>query len=326
MTLLLALACSGNIEPANPYTDDTDGYTGGPDDVDGDGYLASEDDCDDNNPDVNPGRSEGCDGLDNDCNGEIDDDPVDAATFYADDDGDGWGDVNNTLRACEAPDGGWLETSGDCDDGNADINPDGQEVCDATYEDEDCDGNADDSDDSVDPAGFLTLYQDSDGDGYGNAAVEDAACHEGSGWVTDDTDCDDTDGQLTPENECDLGWYGTYTGDFTYNGTADLGSDSCTATGVDVVIDPLLSNQVTSSFTCTWSGLLGSIIGAQSVTFEGVINSDDTVTGGFFVGTLYVDEYDAAMTESGTFAGTFEGSDSSSGFDIVYDGDFSFTR
>jgi hypothetical protein len=41
-------------------------------DRDGDGYLSYED-CDDNNPAVHPNAEERCDGLDNDCNGKIDD-------------------------------------------------------------------------------------------------------------------------------------------------------------------------------------------------------------------------------------------------------------
>lgn len=41
-------------------------------DRDGDGHLSC-DDCDDNNPTLYPGAEERCDGLDNDCNGKIDD-------------------------------------------------------------------------------------------------------------------------------------------------------------------------------------------------------------------------------------------------------------
>ena len=40
-------------------------------DGDGDGYTVPED-CDDDNPDVNPGEAEACDGIDNDCNGLAD--------------------------------------------------------------------------------------------------------------------------------------------------------------------------------------------------------------------------------------------------------------
>ena len=54
-------------------------------DNDGDGYLASEE-CDDNNAIINPGAIEICDGIDNNCNGEVDEGV--SLLFYADTDGD----------------------------------------------------------------------------------------------------------------------------------------------------------------------------------------------------------------------------------------------
>ena len=41
-------------------------------DLDGDGYLSFED-CDDHNSAIHPNAMEICDGLDNDCNGKVDD-------------------------------------------------------------------------------------------------------------------------------------------------------------------------------------------------------------------------------------------------------------
>src|SRR4051812_9270011 len=63
---------------------DSDADSGG--DADGDGYGAT--DCDDTNPDINPGATEVCDGLDNDCDGTIDQGFGTGATFYYDADGD----------------------------------------------------------------------------------------------------------------------------------------------------------------------------------------------------------------------------------------------
>ena len=40
-------------------------------DVDGDGFFG-EDDCDDNNSSINPNSPEICDGIDNNCDGQID--------------------------------------------------------------------------------------------------------------------------------------------------------------------------------------------------------------------------------------------------------------
>ena len=51
-------------------------------DLDGDGYTEEEGDCDDSDAAVNPAASEVCDGIDNDCDGTVDEnDAVDAATW-----------------------------------------------------------------------------------------------------------------------------------------------------------------------------------------------------------------------------------------------------
>ena len=42
------------------------------------------------------------------------------------------------------------------------------------------------------------FYQDSDSDGYGNAAVSLQACIAPNGYVADDSDCDDSDGGVSP--------------------------------------------------------------------------------------------------------------------------------
>ncbi len=58
-------------------------------DRDGDGYPAGKRDCDDSNPMVNPGMEEICgDGVDNNCNGLIDEPPCEQ--IFVDRDGDGY--------------------------------------------------------------------------------------------------------------------------------------------------------------------------------------------------------------------------------------------
>ena len=68
-------------------------------DADGDGYNAEED-CNDNQAAVNPGAEELCDGLDNNCDGTVDEDV--STPFYADLDNDGFGNEGQNQYACEA--------------------------------------------------------------------------------------------------------------------------------------------------------------------------------------------------------------------------------
>ena len=95
-------------------------------------------DCDDTDAAVNPDAEEVCDGLDNDCDGTVDnDDAADAPVWFADLDGDGFGDPENTTTACEQP-SGFVSDATDCDDDAATVYPGADEICDGV--DSDCDG------------------------------------------------------------------------------------------------------------------------------------------------------------------------------------------
>jgi len=112
-----------------------------PVDNDGDGWY--EDDCDDTVGSgfyINPGAQEVCDGVDNDCDGVVDNDnAVDASVFYADNDADGYGNESSgTTYSCSVPDG-YSVTNNDCDDIVAEVNPGATEICD-NLTDDDCDG------------------------------------------------------------------------------------------------------------------------------------------------------------------------------------------
>ncbi|MFZ1695018.1 MAG: putative metal-binding motif-containing protein, partial [Flavobacteriales bacterium] len=87
-------------------------------DLDGDGFFECDGDCDDNNPDVYPGSPELCDGLDNDCNGAVDE----FFTWYEDSDGDGFGNTVTATFNCEQP-VGFVSVSGDCNDEDPAIYP-----------------------------------------------------------------------------------------------------------------------------------------------------------------------------------------------------------
>ena len=156
------------------------------------GYIADGSDCDDSDAGIRPGASERCDGVDNDCDGSVDEaSAVDAATWYADADGDGYGDAASTTAACSAPSGYGADSS-DCDDGDTGINPGASEYCDGV--DNDCDGDVDE-DSAVDATAW---HPDLDGDGYGDASSSTAACSAPSGYIADGSDCDDHNSAAAP--------------------------------------------------------------------------------------------------------------------------------
>ena len=164
------------------------------------GHVIEGGDCDDTDAEVNPGASEVCNGGDDDCDGLVDDadDSLDAATadtWYTDGDGDGWGDEDVTVLACEAPEGTVAE-AGDCDDAEAEVHPGASEVC--SGRDEDCDGLVDDADDSLELSSAETWSWDGDGDGYGDDDVTAVACVAPSEHVAEGGDCDDTDAGVFP--------------------------------------------------------------------------------------------------------------------------------
>ncbi len=106
--------------------------------VDANGDIADgcEQECSPSN-----GGVEICDGRDNDCDGQIDEDAEDAQTYYRDADGDGYGTPDESTQACDQPDG-FVANAGDCDDTDADVHPNQDEVCDGSVDDN-CDGNVD---------------------------------------------------------------------------------------------------------------------------------------------------------------------------------------
>ena len=204
VVLLLGLGCPKEIEDtssppeadadsdADADTDtDTDTDTG-PVDADGDGVPAYED-CDDENPSVYPGADEYCNGVDDDCDGDVDEDAVDAGTWHRDSDGDGYGDeVDSGMVSCEQPSGHTADNT-DCDDADGSIHPGADEYCDGV--DTDCDGTLDEND-ALD---VFAWYPDSDGDGYGDTAgTPVSSCDAGSGYSSETTDCDDTDPSVHP--------------------------------------------------------------------------------------------------------------------------------
>ncbi|MBT8492340.1 MAG: putative metal-binding motif-containing protein, partial [Deltaproteobacteria bacterium] len=100
---------------------DAAGPANNPNDVDNDGFEVGVD-CNDNNPNVNPSALESCDSVDQDCDGDVDEEAFDASTYYADTDGDGYGDPDASVDACNPP-ADHVANDDDCYDDNAEVNP-----------------------------------------------------------------------------------------------------------------------------------------------------------------------------------------------------------
>lgn len=108
------------------------------------GYVVEHGDCNDSDDAVFPGAEERCDAHDNDCDGSIDVDAVDATVWAEDRDGDGYSGSTTYVVACESPGSGWVEEGtledGDCDDGDSGVHPGAVEIC-GNGTDEDCDSD-----------------------------------------------------------------------------------------------------------------------------------------------------------------------------------------
>ncbi len=193
-------------------------------DADEDGYGAACD-CDDNDDEINPAATEVCDGKDNDCDSSTDEGVLN--TYYADTDGDGFGNPASTTQACSPP-LGYVADNTDCNDTDDEIYPGNTEVCDG--KDNDCDS-------STDEGVLNTYYADTDGDGFGNPASTTQACSPPLGYVADNTDCNDTDDEIYPgntevcdgkDNDCDAstdeGVLNTYYADTDGDGFGDPAS------------------------------------------------------------------------------------------------------
>ncbi len=212
------------IEACNAVDDNCDGIADNGvqkvlmfEDVDGDGYgipagareaCPGEEgwtdvagDCDDTNGDVHPLAPETCDGIDEDCNGVRDDGAIDAGIWYADADGDSYGNTDVWALSCGAVEG-YVENGTDCDDGVATIHPAAEEVCNLV--DDDCDESIDDNASDV-----YTWYEDADGDSYGDSSATVEDCAAPDGYVAVGEDCDDGTSAISPETV----WYADADGD-----------------------------------------------------------------------------------------------------------------
>ena len=105
-------------------------------------YVDNKLDCDDTSAEANPKGVEKCDGLDNNCDGTIDEGLTPVKTYFRDEDGDGYGDIAMPVTACAAPKG-FVESNNDCDPNALTVHPGAPELCNGI--DDDCNGTKDDN-------------------------------------------------------------------------------------------------------------------------------------------------------------------------------------
>jgi hypothetical protein len=147
------------------------------------GYVLNSTDCNDNDFFINPGATEVCDNLDNNCDDNIDENLTRPTTC-----GVGECSGNTGQETCTA--GSW---GGDtCDP----LSGATAEVCDDL--DNNCDGNTDEG------LPLNDYYADGDTDTFGdpNNSIQDCGSAP-AGYVSDNTDCDDTNPDINPA-ACDI--------------------------------------------------------------------------------------------------------------------------
>lgn len=103
-------------------------------------YVAQAGDCDDFRGHVHPGAEEVCNGIDDDCDGQVDED-LEVTTHYEDSDGDGYGSFFGATVMAKCPPPGYAPNATDCNDRAPLVHPDAVEICNLI--DDDCDGRVD---------------------------------------------------------------------------------------------------------------------------------------------------------------------------------------
>jgi hypothetical protein len=189
------------------------------------------DDCDDAEPAAFPGNDELCDGLDNDCDGDTDEDAEDVVEVFTDGDGDGFGEDSTAELAC-APGPGEVTQGGDCDDDDARFYPGAEETDCADPNDYNCDGSSgfadadadgvpacedcDDGDAAVNPSATEVCDNDDTDEDCDGLADDDDSAASGKAKVYEDGDgdtygdlstsltvCDAPSGYVTDSTDCD---------------------------------------------------------------------------------------------------------------------------
>ncbi|MBX7115942.1 MAG: putative metal-binding motif-containing protein [Myxococcaceae bacterium] len=154
------------------------------------GKVVDHTDCDDTKPMVKPGAAEACNGIDDNCDGQVDNGTV-TQNYYVDADNDGYGKAGSTPQVSCIPVAGHVTNADDCDDTKNTVKPGAAELCNGS--DDNCNGSTDEG------LTFQSYYTDADSDGFGSGlATAQVSCAQVSGKVTNNTDCNDGNAAVKP--------------------------------------------------------------------------------------------------------------------------------
>jgi hypothetical protein len=117
---------------ANCTDNDKDGYNK-------EGGQCGAVDCNDNNALIHPNAAEICNGVDDNCDGDVDEGVQNV--YFRDADGDGFGFALMSTTGCATP-SGYVEDNTDCADDDAAIHPAAEELC-RDNKDNNCNGEID---------------------------------------------------------------------------------------------------------------------------------------------------------------------------------------
>ncbi len=219
-------------------------------------------DCDDTNKFINVGSAETCNGLDDDCDGTIDNNTNDCEVYFYDGDQDGFGLTEDTMCMCQPGQGYTATIGGDCADNLFAMHPGATELC--NNEDDDCNGTVDDEDAN----GCANFYEDADQDGYGNSFKAKCLCAPHLSYSTvQGADCNDLNPQANPgmdelcdgfDNNCN-------------NQTDEDGADGCIVYFKDEDGDGF-GVTVAQKCTCAPSGIYSATLGGDCNDQSFIIN------------------------------------------------------